>query len=135
MLSYRERDIEDTTSNFSIWKYLYETTRNFFRCNIFVPNEICNTYVDFNSNLQLDKIFPKSYIEPFFSCSTKEIWNEILIRVYTNKTHKYKIVIPNKLLQLQIDSWSTCSIDFFLFILMPGYFTKIKMLYLKTDFW
>ena len=39
---------------------------------------------------------------------------------------------PNKLLKLQIDNWGTSSINFILFNFMSAYFTKIKMVYLKT---
>ena len=65
----------------------------------------------------------------------KKIWNEILIRVFTNKTHKYGIPILNKLFKLQIDNWGTSSIDLFIFILVSGFFTKIRIFFLKTDFW
>ena len=62
-----------------------------------------------------------------FPCPTKEIFNFFLIRVYyTNKTLKYGISIPNKLVKMQIDNWGISSIDSFLFISMSRYFCKIK---------
>lgn len=62
-----------------------------------------------------------------FALSTKEIWNQILKWAYANNTRKYGISVPNKFLKLQIDNCGTGSIDFFLFIFMIGYFTKIKI--------
>ena len=43
--------------------------------------------------------------------------------------------IRHERVKLQTDDWGTSSINFFFFILMSGYFTKIEMLFLKAGFW
>ena len=118
---------------------------------IFDPSEIWQVHgSDFNSSLHLDitiynfllynleplmmlvmyRIFPRVLLNHLIHC--KEIW---FFDLTSSLAHKYWVFVLNEFLKLQIDNWSTSSIDFFHFTFMPGYFNKIKMIFLKTDFW